>query len=53
MKKEKKQEESFRCLRCGRILKNPSSQRIGLGKVCAAKQLEDYYRKNQLTIDLN
>lgn len=51
--KKKEQKECCRCRRCGRILKSPSSQMRGLGKVCAERELTDFYRKNQLTIDLN
>ena len=30
-----------RCLRCGRILKNPDAQARGYGEVCWKKHLED------------
>lgn len=39
------------CLRCGRILKNKKSIKIGYGPVCERKSLSEFYSKNQITID--
>lgn len=31
----------FKCKRCGRALKDPKSQLVGYGPICAAKVSED------------
>ena len=33
------------CVRCGRILKNQESKRLGMGKVCFNKHREDHLKK--------
>lgn len=40
---EEHKKEYTRCLRCGRILKNPICKELGMGKTCYNK-----YKKEQL-----
>lgn len=49
----KEKNDEFRCKRCGRKLKNSESQRIGYGKICASKEVIEFYEKNQLKMNLD
>lgn len=39
------------CSKCGRKLKNKSSIKKQIGPTCEKKMLQDFYKKNQITID--
>ena len=45
--KEKQDNEIIhsKCLRCNRPLKDPESQKIGMGKVCLMKSKQDKHKK--------
>ena len=51
MKEENKDE--VRCRRCNKKLKNPIRQSLGIGKKCEEKELSDFYKKNQLSLNLD
>lgn len=39
------------CKRCGKKLRNKESIAKQYGPVCEQKQIEEYYKKRQITID--
>ena len=50
-KNNKDADDVCRCRRCHRKLFDPVSKQRGVGKICAGKELANFYNKNQIKLN--